>query len=472
MSRKGKADDADDWDPDAYRTAEELQNTMDDDAARARMSSQERREIEGTASMHSFDSDDTQITRYTFYNTAADGASDPDAPESPERRRRRRKDRRDPYAGVLRKMLERARISAHHVDNLPREGKIGTLHMTRGAQTAYKKIADRRPFNENYHWLPSLTEEEQLQQDIETALNDDVLAVLSPKEQVLSVLRKNPMSPEQLDRVKRHLPFEDPEHPPPGLSPLNPHWKKQNPAHGTNKYFNYDGQWSKGKMNGNGRFCFLDGSTYEGEWRENRRHGTGVATYKEGHTYEGQWKDGRMHGQGRLATRVGIVYEGHFAKGKRHGKGVMRWPNGMVYRGDFKDGEMHGMGNIQNKMGNKFIGEFRTGRIEGAGALYNPAGKRTSRVDWPRKTLPGLVVWQKEEEAYEAEWRKEERLDLTWDLDGVALAKYVADVRAYNIEVQEEKERMEAEKDRLEREERRNKMRAAKIAAQEASAAN
>ena len=63
-------------------------------------------------------------------------------------------------------------------------------------------------------------------------------------------------------------------------------------------------------------------------------------------------------------------------------------------------------------------------------------------------------------------------MDLTWDLDGIALAKDVADVRAYNIEVQEEKERMEAEKDRLEREERRRKMREATIAAQEASAAN
>ena len=83
-------------------------------------------------------------------------------------------------------MLERARISAHHVDNLPREGKMDKLEMTRGAQTVYNKIAKRRPYNENYHWLPSLTEEEQLQKDIDTALNDKVLAVLSPKEQVLS----------------------------------------------------------------------------------------------------------------------------------------------------------------------------------------------------------------------------------------------------------------------------------------------
>lgn len=461
-------EDDDGWDPDNYRTAEELQNEMDDDAARARMSAQEKNEMEGTASMHSFDSDETQITRYTFYATVED--PDPNAPESPERRKRRRRDRKDPYAGMLRKMLERARISGHHIENLPREGKLGRLHMTRGAETAFNKIAERRPYNENYHWLPSLTEEEQLQEDINTALNENVLSVLSPKEQVLSVLRKNPMKPEKLDRVKRHLPFEDPQYPAPGLSPLNPHWKKQNPSHGSHKYFNYDGQWSKGKMHGNGRFCFIDGSTYEGEWKENKRHGTGVSTYKEGHSYEGEWQDDRFHGKGRLSTRIGIVYEGDFANGKRHGKGVQKWPNGMVYRGDFKNGEMHGMGSIINKMGDKYVGEFRTGRIEGAGALYSPKGKRISRADWPRKTLPGLVIWQKEEVEYEAQWRKEEQMDLTWDLDGVALAKYVADVRAYNIEVQEEKERMEAERDRLEREERRQKMRDAKIAAQEASA--
>ena len=109
-------------------------------------------------------------------------------------------------------------------------------------------------------------------------------------------------------------------------------------------------------------------------------------------------------------------------------------------------------------------------QIEGPGALYKPSGKRLTRDDWPRNTLPGLIVWQREEEEYEALWRKEEQLDLTWDLDGIALEKYVAEVREHNIRVEEERQRMIAEKDRLQREERRQKMRDAKIAAQTAAA--
>ena len=241
---------------------------------RERAVSPEQKEMEHSLRTP-FDSDQTQMTRYTFYDTAGeDLIGDPSAPESPERRRRRRKDRKDPYGAVLRKMLERARISAHHVDNLPREGKMDKLEMTRGAQTVYNKIAKRRPYNENYHWLPSLTEEEQLQKDIDTALNDKSCRLVTER----AGAGRTPQEPNEargLDRVKRNLPLRTLSIRR-GAVALNPHWKKQDPSHGTNKYFNYDERWSKGKMNGSGRFCFWT-ATDEGEWRENN-HGTGVAT--------------------------------------------------------------------------------------------------------------------------------------------------------------------------------------------------
>ena len=454
-------EDVDDWDPDGMKTKEEVQKQMDNDAAEAR----EAKEDPDNMSVYSWDSDVTAKTNYTFYATA-----EKDNPRSPEMRRYRRKDRKDPYSGVLRQMLARARISRHHVDNLPRSGKIQEIHMTRGAETLYQSIKVNRPYNENYHWLPSLTEAEQLQKDIDTVMDDKVLSVLSPKEQVLSVLRKNPMSPAKLDRVKRALPFEDPEFPPPGLSPLNPTWKAQNPAHGSDKYFNYDGQWNNGKMTGFGRFYFVDGSTYDGEWLESMRHGTGTATYKEGHVYEGEWFDDYMHGQGRLEFRNGIVYEGTFQEGKRHGKGVQKYPNGMMYRGEFKNGKKEGTGSFSNKMGYKFIGDFQNDRIEGKGALYDPKGKRHTRTDWPSQTLSGLIKWKIQWDKEEKEWLKEEKEDLTWELDGAILAKYIADVRQTNEEIAEEKERLAAEKDRIEREERRQKMREAKIAAQDMAA--
>ena len=456
-------DDIDDWDPDNMKTAKEEQQKRDADVLDARQAKDDPDNV----SVYSWESEASQTTRYTFYATAE---QDHEVGESPQMKKYRRKDRRDPYGKVLRQMLARARISRHHVDNLPRTGKLEQIRMTRGAETMYQKLKDQRPYNENYHWLPSLTEEEQLQADIDTVMNDKVLAVLSPKEQVLSVLRKNPMLPEKLDRIKRSLPFEDPAYPPPGSSPLNPKWKAQHPAHGSQKYFNYDGQWKNGKMTGFGRFCFVDGSTYDGEWLENMRHGTGTAHYKQGHVYEGQWFDDYMHGQGRLEFKNGIVYEGGFEEGRRHGKGVQKYPNGMQYRGDFKTGQKHGMGAWSNKMGYKFIGDFKNDRIEGKGALYDPKGKRHTRTDWPSNTLSGLIKWKIQWDREEEEWLKEEREDLTWELDGANLSKYIRDVRATNVEIAEEKARIAADKDRLEREERRNKMRQAKIAAQEMAA--
>ncbi len=460
----------DDWDPDSIKTNEELQEQMDKEASEARAAKNDP----DNKSVYSWESEESQTTRYTFYATA-----EQDDPNSPQMKKYRRKDRKDPYARVLRQMLARARISRHHVDNLPNKGKLSQIEMTRGAETLYKKIEDRRPYNENYHWLPSLTEQEQLKKDVDTVMNDEVLSILSPKEQVLSVLRKNPMSPAKLDRIKRQLPLEDPAYPPPGLSPLNPKWKKQNPSHGSHKYFNYDGQWKNGKMTGFGRFCFVDGSTYDGEWLENMRHGTGTAHYVQGHVYEGQWFDDFFHGQGRLEFQNGIVYEGGFKEGKKHGKGVQKYPNGMEYRGDFKNGQKHGMGRITNKMGYKYIGEFKNDRIEGKGALYCPqtskrkkgeSPKRHARTDWPSETLSGLIKWKINWDREEADWLREEKEDLTWDLDAAILAKYIADVRATNLEIAEEKARLAAEKDRLEREERRQKMRQAKIAAQEMAA--
>ena len=143
-----------------------------------------------------------------------------------------------------------------------------------------------------------------------------------------------------------------------------------------------------------------------------------------------------------------------------------------MYRGDFKNGKKEGMGSLSNKMGYKFIGEFKDDRIEGKGALYDTKGKRHTRTDWPSNTLSGLITWKKEWDAEEVQWLKEDKEDLTWDLDAKLLAKYVADVRVTNAEIAMEKEKLMAEKARLESEERRQKMRDAKFAAQEMAANN
>lgn len=49
-------------------------------------------------------------------------------------------------------------------------------------------------------------------------------------------------------------------------------------SRGGENFFNYDGAWKDGMMNGNGRYVFADGSTYDGDWVDNRPHETGETT--------------------------------------------------------------------------------------------------------------------------------------------------------------------------------------------------
>ena len=48
-----------------------------------------------------------------------------------------------------------------------------------------------------------------------------------------------------------------------------------------------------GKISGEGRVTYPDGSVYEGQFREDLAHGKGTITMPEGFTYTGQWAGGR-----------------------------------------------------------------------------------------------------------------------------------------------------------------------------------
>ena len=53
----------------------------------------------------------------------------------------------------------------------------------------------------------------------------------------------------------------------------------------------YVGQLKDGKMNGNGKFIWNDGSFYDGEFKNNKRHGIGNSKDKNGNIEVAKWVD-------------------------------------------------------------------------------------------------------------------------------------------------------------------------------------
>ena len=49
----------------------------------------------------------------------------------------------------------------------------------------------------------------------------------------------------------------------------------------------YEGEFVKGKRQGEGTYIFSDGEKYSGQWFQDQQHGRGVFTFKNGNVYDG-----------------------------------------------------------------------------------------------------------------------------------------------------------------------------------------
>ena len=236
--------------------------------------------------------------------------------------------------------------------------------------------------------------------------------------------------------AKHNIGFADVYNAPVGLS--------KNPSvlpirsEGNEVFFAYDGQWTKGKMHGWGKYLYDDGFTCEGQFQDNWQHGEATALYPNGDKYEGQWKRGRFHGHGRLSTAGGSVYEGEFNEGLRHGHGKIEHPSGLVYDGNWSFGQPQGHGKVSSTSSKySYEGDFEKGSIKGTGTLTTPKGERIVRL-WGEKdnpdgnaiTLPVAVrIYLEDKEALEA-GVIEDGYRLYGTLRGMQLQDYVTDVRA------------------------------------------
>jgi hypothetical protein len=136
----------------------------------------------------------------------------------------------------------------------------------------------------------------------------------------------------------------------------------------------YEGEFRDGMMDGRGRMTTPDGAVYEGEFKRSFFNGQGEIVYPDGRKYAGEFVLGNFQGKGRYETREGARYEGEFVNWRMHGKGRFTDPGGNVYEGSFVNGEFDGKGTLSGPQGNRYSGDFKAWRFHGQGELRLASG--------------------------------------------------------------------------------------------------
>ena len=136
----------------------------------------------------------------------------------------------------------------------------------------------------------------------------------------------------------------------------------------------YFGPLREGKLHGQGRLEWANGSSYQGGFADGLMSGRGRLRFGNGDVYEGEMRDGMMHGQGELAYKDGRKYRGSFVRDDFDGKGRHESPDGEVHEGDFRKGEFTGSGTYRRRDGARYEGEFRNWRLHGRGRFTDPGG--------------------------------------------------------------------------------------------------
>ncbi|KAL9971302.1 hypothetical protein ACROYT_G023811 [Oculina patagonica] len=166
----------------------------------------------------------------------------------------------------------------------------------------------------------------------------------------------------------------------------------------SNKFFRYEGEWSKGKKHGHGKLVMADGSFYEGQfingeiqghgfrrWASTRNeytgqfvkgelNGHGIMIYGDGSRYEGEWVENRREGEGKLISTDGSIYEGSFHNHRRHGEGKLMFSNGDVYEGDWVNDLRQGHGIMKFVDGTIYGGQWWGDVFNGEGSMIHTSG--------------------------------------------------------------------------------------------------
>jgi len=131
----------------------------------------------------------------------------------------------------------------------------------------------------------------------------------------------------------------------------------------------YEGGFADGLMSGRGKVRWASGQAYEGEFRDGMLSGQGEITYPDGRKYRGEFALGTYHGRGRHETADGQVHEGDFKRGEFTGTGSYTRGDGARYEGEFVNWQMQGRGRYTDRAGNVYVGEFKQWMFNGQGEL-------------------------------------------------------------------------------------------------------
>jgi hypothetical protein len=144
----------------------------------------------------------------------------------------------------------------------------------------------------------------------------------------------------------------------------------------------YVGNWHDNKQNGQGTFTLANGNKYVGEFKDGRRNGQGTFTLANGNKYVGEFKDDKYNGQGTFTFTDGTKYVGEFKDGKANGQGTTISANGTKHVGEYKDDSYNGQGTFTFANGNKYVGEFKDDKPTGQGTLYSLNGSVINQGIW------------------------------------------------------------------------------------------
>lgn len=152
-----------------------------------------------------------------------------------------------------------------------------------------------------------------------------------------------------------------------------------------NAFFEYEGDWRNGVMNGHGKLLFADGGCYEGDFVDGEIEGHGLRTWPDGSSYSGQFLRGERHGLGRhelYANGKQEVYEGQWDHNLLHGNGIYENLDvGDRYEGEFVKHKFDGRGTLESGNGDVYEGSWEQGRRSGLG-FQRWNGKGTYEGSW------------------------------------------------------------------------------------------
>lgn len=99
------------------------------------------------------------------------------------------------------------------------------------------------------------------------------------------------------------------------------YWKdslkeKKGTVYDKNRQIIYQGEFSRNKKNGIGRFFFNSGDMYIGGYENDMRHGKGKYVWSDGSSWEGLFRNNQMHGVGIYSSSDGETWEVEYNNGQ------------------------------------------------------------------------------------------------------------------------------------------------------------